>query len=77
MAYRLSMFIGNVLVITGPSIPMFGQKDWPTYGYDAASTRHSPLKQIDTNKVSKLVRAWTYRMWPVNRCPNSLNRYCF
>ena len=58
MAYRLSMFISSLLVITGLSIPVFGHKDWPTYGYDAPSTRHSPLKQIDTNNVSKLLRAW-------------------
>src|SRR5262245_28634028 len=62
MAYRLSMFISSVLVITGLSIPVFGQKDWPTYGYDAASRRHSPPKQINTNNVSKLVRAWTHHM---------------
>ena len=55
MAYRLSMFICSVLVITGLSVPVFGQTDWPTYGHDAASTRHSPLKQIDTNNVSKMV----------------------
>jgi quinoprotein glucose dehydrogenase len=64
MAYRLSMLISSVLVITGLSVPVFGQTDWPTYGHDGASTRHSPLKQIDTSNVLKLVRAWTYHRTP-------------
>jgi len=66
MAYRLSMFISSVLVITGLSVSGFGQSDWPTCGHDAASSRHSPLKQIDTSNVSKLARAWTYHMTPAN-----------
>ena len=43
---------------------LFGQTDWPTYGNDLAGTRYSPLKQIDTKNVDKLVRAWTYHMNP-------------
>ena len=42
----------------------FAQTDWPTYGNDLAGTRYSPLKQIDTKNVNKLVRAWTYHMNP-------------
>src|SRR5579864_8284990 len=38
------------------------QNDWPTYGRDLAGTRYSPLKQINSGNVSKLVRAWTYHM---------------
>ena len=34
--------------------------DWPVYGHDAAGTRYSPLKQINTANVSRLQRAWTY-----------------
>ena len=34
--------------------------DWPVYGHDAAGTRYSPLKQINTANVSRLHRAWTY-----------------
>ena len=30
------------------------------YGHDAAGTRYSPLKQINTANVSRLQRAWTY-----------------
>jgi quinoprotein glucose dehydrogenase len=38
------------------------QNDWPTYGRDLAGTRYSPLKQINTANVTRLVRAWTYHM---------------
>jgi glucose dehydrogenase len=34
--------------------------DWPVYGHDAAGTRYSPLKQINTANVSQLQRAWIY-----------------
>jgi glucose dehydrogenase len=34
--------------------------DWPVYGHDAAGTRYSPLKQVNTANVSRLQRAWTY-----------------
>jgi len=58
------MFITSLAVLIGLVVPGFGQTDWSTYGHDAASTRHSPLKQINTGNVSKLVRAWTYHMSP-------------
>jgi glucose dehydrogenase len=35
--------------------------DWPMYNRDLAGTRYSPLKQINTSNVSKLVQAWSYR----------------
>jgi glucose dehydrogenase len=38
------------------------QTDWPTYGHDPGSQRHSPLEQINTANVSKLQRAWTYHL---------------
>src|SRR3982751_6904690 len=47
----------------------FAQTDWPTYGNDLAGTRYSPLKQIDTTNVTKLVRAWTYHMNPGTAAP--------
>ena len=47
----------------------FAQTDWPTYGNDLAGTRYSPLKQIDTKNVTKLVRAWTYHMNPGGTAP--------
>src|ERR1700691_4865897 len=34
--------------------------DWPMYNRDAAGTRFSPLTQINTKNVAKLIRAWSY-----------------
>lgn len=38
--------------------------DWPNYNRDLASTRYSPLKQINRTNVSKLAQAWSYRLRP-------------
>ena len=42
--------------------PAWCQSDWPMYGHDSASTRYSPLTQINTQNVKSLVPAWTYHM---------------
>ena len=34
--------------------------DWPSWNHDLASTRYSPLKQIDKSNVSKLIEAWSF-----------------
>src|SRR3989441_6846807 len=34
--------------------------DWPAHGHDAGAVRYSPLKQINTENVSKLRLVWTY-----------------
>ena len=49
----LAMLVASVLVVSG-------QTDWPAYGHDPGGMRYSPLKQINTANVNKLVRAWTY-----------------
>lgn len=36
--------------------------DWRTINRDLAATRYSPLNQIDTGNVSKLRRAWSFRL---------------
>ncbi|HEY7338630.1 MAG TPA: PQQ-binding-like beta-propeller repeat protein [Bryobacteraceae bacterium] len=36
--------------------------DWPTYNRDLASTRYSPLTQINPGNVQKLALAWSYKM---------------
>jgi glucose dehydrogenase len=36
------------------------QTDWPTYGHDPGAARYSPLKQINTENVARLQRAWTF-----------------
>src|ERR1039457_3238961 len=38
--------------------------DWPMYGHDLASTRFSPLSQINADNVTKLAVAWSYPMRP-------------
>jgi quinoprotein glucose dehydrogenase len=38
--------------------------DWPMYNRDLAGTRHSPLTQITPANVSRLTRAWTFKMGP-------------
>src|SRR6185436_16056468 len=38
--------------------------DWPMYNRDLASTRYSPLEQINTTNVDKLTQAWAYRLQP-------------
>src|SRR3954465_5744962 len=42
----------------GQAKPVGG--DWPTYGGDPGSTRHSSLTEITPANVSELARAWTY-----------------
>jgi len=51
-----------LLVFIGVSVPSWGQTDWPMYNHDPASTRYSPLNQINTQNVQKLTAAWTYHM---------------
>lgn len=36
-------------------------KEWRVYGGDKASTRYSPLRQINRSNVAKLQVAWTFR----------------
>lgn len=38
------------------------QPGWPGYGYDKGAQRYSPLTQIYTGNVSKLIPAWTFSM---------------
>jgi quinoprotein glucose dehydrogenase len=50
-----------VIFFTSIFVPgLYGQRDWPAYGYDQRGQRFSPLKQIDTKNVSKLRLAWQY-----------------
>ena len=41
------------------------------YGHDLASTRFSPLAQIDTENVSRLTLAWSYPMRPGGTGPSA------
>ena len=53
-------FLGVILAV-GLTPALHAQKDWPAYGHDPGAMRYSPLAQINTENVSKLQLAWTYR----------------
>jgi glucose dehydrogenase len=63
-----------VVFLVGATLPALDaqtakpQKDsgaeWPIYNRDLAGTRYSPLKQINTGNVAKLMRAWSYHLAP-------------
>src|SRR5207302_1335778 len=36
--------------------------DWPMYNHDLASTRYSPLNQINTKNVAGLTQAWAFSL---------------
>ncbi|HWJ68617.1 MAG TPA: PQQ-binding-like beta-propeller repeat protein [Sphingobium sp.] len=38
--------------------------DWPRYARDLGGTRYSPLTQINTRNVSRLTKAWSFRVRP-------------
>ncbi|HXQ25823.1 MAG TPA: pyrroloquinoline quinone-dependent dehydrogenase [Candidatus Acidoferrales bacterium] len=45
--------------------------DWPMYGHDLASTRFSPLTQINAGNVATLTQAWSYPMRPGGAGPSA------
>jgi glucose dehydrogenase len=59
---RLATLAGLLGLLTVATQPVWPQSDWPVYGHDGASTRYSPLKQINPQNVGTMVRAWTYHM---------------
>lgn len=48
-----------------------GSGDWPMYGRDLASTRFSPLTQINAQNVANLKMAWSYPMRPGGKGPSA------
>ena len=58
----LPQFIGFLLIAHLLLPGLHAQNDWPSWGRDSGNQRHSPLKQINTSNVSKLVPAWSYSM---------------
>src|SRR5438128_12131626 len=57
------MRISKLLVIVSLALPaLYAQNDWPSYAHDPGGQRYSPLKQINTTNVTKLVPAWSYQM---------------
>lgn len=56
------MRIGFLLLM---ATALYGQNsagDWPMFNRDLAATRYSPLTQINAKNVSKLTRAWSYKL---------------
>src|SRR5213595_4090864 len=67
MPRKLRFFVPSLLSLVGvlvwTSSSMFGQSgtkngEWTTYGGDLASTRYSPLDQINKDNFNKLEVAW-------------------
>ena len=65
-ALRLSPL---ALLLLWATLPSTGQRqsygtqngEWPTYGGDLASTRYSPLDQINADNFNKLEVAWRFK----------------
>ena len=57
MRYGSLIWLGCVLLSD-----LHAQPDWPGYGRDKGAQRYSPLTQINTTNVSKLIPAWTFSM---------------
>ena len=62
--------VAALTVAVSASVGLFAQHprpmgtqhgEWPTYGGDLASTRYSPLDQIDRTNFSKLEVAWRFK----------------
>src|SRR5436309_16028930 len=73
-------FILRLLLVTGILLPrLFPQTvtprddgaDWPMYNHDLAGTRFSPLTQIKTGNVGKLVQVWSYRPYDSGARPSA------
>src|ERR1700692_2149518 len=52
-----------------PALHAQSGADWPTYNRDLASTRYSPLTQINPGNVAKLTQAWSYKLRPDANSP--------
>ena len=59
--YRMR-FSWVLLLATSALTALHAQNDWPTYGHDPGGQRYSPLKQINTTNVTKLVQVWSFRL---------------
>jgi quinoprotein glucose dehydrogenase len=58
----MALYRPTLLFIVLLAGTLCAQNDWPTYGHDPASTRHTPLTQVTGKNVANLTRAWTYHM---------------
>lgn len=64
---RLRQTLVCLLLTAAVSCIAQAGSDWPMYSHDSASTRFSPLDQINTGNVANLKRAWTFHMTPADQ----------
>jgi glucose dehydrogenase len=62
---------GSLLLASVAVAGLYAQSDWPSYGYNPAGQRYSPLTQISTKNVSSLKVAWQYGLDPTIRAANA------
>ena len=55
-----ALLLGAAALSAQPPKASTAAGDWPMYNRDSASSRYSPLKQIDAKNVAKLTQAWTF-----------------
>jgi quinoprotein glucose dehydrogenase len=60
MSTKATVIILCLSILAGVPVLVLGQNDWMFYGQDPGGTKFSTLKQINTENVSKLQRAWTF-----------------
>lgn len=58
----IALFAASALPVSAMAQPAPG--DWPSYGYDMAATRYSPLTQITPANVGKMALAWRKPILP-------------
>lgn len=54
----VSLGLATALTAQTPAVPSTARGDWPTYGGDLASTKYSPLDQINASNFGTLRPAW-------------------
>jgi quinoprotein glucose dehydrogenase len=55
---------GSIVLAAVLVSELYGQGDWPAYAYNQAGQRYSPLTQINTGNVSRLMLSWQYGIDP-------------
>ncbi len=57
-----SILLSATLCVPALAQTRIPDSDWPRYTRDLTGSRYSPLNQINVRNVTKLQRAWTYRL---------------
>jgi glucose dehydrogenase len=68
---KAAVCVAMLAALYAQSAPAQNNGDWPMYGHDLASTRFSPLTQINTQNVANLKLAWSYAMRPGGAGPSA------